>query len=285
MLRTRPRTFVNAVVFLTFALLAVSVALGAGEVDHSGYDAFLKEHVRDGLVDYRAVKKDMSALEAYLKALADSSESHYSTWSRDARMAFWINAYNAVAVYAVAANYPVEPGGADPKRKVPENSIMQIKDVFDTAYVKLAGRPVTLDQIEHEILRKEFGDPRIHFALVPASVGGPLLSGDAYLAETVDEQLERDAVRFVNQYDKVRVNKTQARLYASEIFDWYAEDFKVGDGEAPEWLGGYKKKTRGFISFIAPRVDGLTRAAIQKANLRVTYLDYDWSLNELVKED
>lgn len=257
----------------------------AGEVDHSPYDAFLKGHTRGGLVDYRAIKKDMSGLEAYLATLTDSSAVHYKTWSREAKMAFWINAYNAVTIYAIVINYPIEGGGFISKKRFPRNSIRQIEDVWDTEYIKLAGKPVTLDEIEHEILRKQFGDPRIHFALVCASRGCPLLSDDAYSAGALDDQLEQDAIRFVNDGDRVRVNVTRGRLYASEIFDWYAEDFKPEDGEIPEWLGAYKKKTRGFVSFIAPRVDVQTRSAIETRSLKVSYIDYDWSLNELVEED
>jgi hypothetical protein len=266
-------------------LLAVSGATAAGEVDHSPYDALLKEHTEDGLVDYSAIKKDMSGLEAYLKTLTDSSAAHYRTWDRETKMAFWINAYNAVTIYAIVINYPIEAGGFVSKRRFPESSIQQIKDVWDTEYIELAGKPVTLDEIEHEILRKEFGDPRIHFALVCASVGCPLLSKDAYVGENLDEQLEQDAVRFVNDYDKARVNITRGRLYVSEIFDWYAEDFALEDEEIPEWLEAYKKKTRGFVSFIAARVDGQTRKAIEARGLKVSYLDYDWSLNELVEEE
>ena len=265
--------------------LAATAATGAGEVDHSPYDAFLKAYTRGGLVNYSAIKKDKSGLEAYLRTLSDSSAVHYKTWSRDARMAFWINAYNAVTIYAIVTNYPIEGGGFVSKKRFPQNSIRQIKDVWDTEYVELAGRPITLNEIEHDILRKEFADPRIHFALVCASGGCPLLSDDAYVAQSLDDMLEQDAIRFVNDGDKVRVNITRGRLYASEIFDWYAEDFTLEGEETPEWLKGYKKKTRGFVSFIAPRVDGQTRSAIEARSLKVTYLDYDWSLNELVDED
>jgi hypothetical protein len=270
--------------FLLTSLLSATGARGAGEVDHSPYDALLKQHAGDGLVDYGAIKKDMSGLKAYFKTLSDSSAANYKTWSRDDKMAFWINAYNAVTIYAVATNYPIEAGGGS-KKGLPENSIQHIKDVWDTGYIELAGRPVTLNEIEHEILRKEFGDPRVHFALVRATTGGPLLSEDAYVGETLDDQLERDAVRFVNDPDKVRVNRTRGRLYVSEVFEWYGEDFTPEGDDMPEWLGAYKKKTRGFVSFIAARVDGQTRKAMQKRGLKVDYLDYDWSLNDLVDEE
>jgi len=278
--------FCSVPVFCLIALaLAATAATGAGEVDHSPYDAFLKTYTLDGLVNYSAIVKDKSGLEAYLKTLSDSSAVHYKTWGRDTKIAFWINAYNALTIYAVVTNYPIDGSGIAPKKGFPPNSIRQIKDVWDTAHVNLAGRPVTLNEIEDDILRKQFADPRIHFSLVRASRGCPLLSDDAYVADTLEARLEEDAGRFVNDGDKVRVNITRGRLYASEIFDVYAGDFALEGEEIPEWLEAYKKKTRGFVSFIAPRVDAQTRKAIETRSLKVTYLDFDWSLNELVEED
>ncbi len=264
-------------------VLGLPAAAGAGEVDHSGYDALLKKHTHDGLVDYAAIKKDMSDLEAYLQALSDSSALHYDEWTRDARMAFWINAYNAATIYAVAAEYPVERGGSARDDGQGPDRVKRVEVLRDSMYIELAGRPVTLNEIEQKILREEFGDPRIHFALVPASLGGPRLSADAYSAEEIDAQLERDAVRFVNDPGKVRVNVTRGRLHVSEMFDWYAADFALGDGEIPGWLRAYRKKTRGFVKFIAERVDANTRAAIMKRSLKVDYTDYDWSLNHGVR--
>jgi hypothetical protein len=229
----------------------------------------------------------MSGLSAYLRSLSDSSAAYYKTWDRDTRMAFWINAYNAVTIYAVVANYPIKGDGSKDK-KVPSNSIRQIDAVWDTAYVELAGRPVTLSEIENDVLRKEFGDPRINFALVRATRGGPLLSGDAYVADSLEVMLERDAHRFVNDGDKVRVNITRGRLYVSEVFEDNARDFALDTaetGEMPGWLKAYRKNMRGFVSFIAPRVDVQTRGAIETRSLKVNYLTYDWSLNDIAKED
>lgn len=265
--------------------MAVSFAGTAGEVDHSGYDAFLKEYTRDGLVDYGAVKDNMKVLEDYLGTLGDSSAVYYDAWSREARMAFWINAYNAVTIYAVAKTYPIEPDSLGLDKRFPANSIMQIDGFLDTAYVHLAGRPVSLNMIRHEILRGEFADPRIHFALVTASIGSPLLSDDAYLAATLDEQLEGDAVRFAEDYDRVRVNITQGKLYVSEIFDWYAGDFETDTGGVPGWLQNYKKNTRGYIKFIATKTDEPTRVAMETRELRVKHIKFDWSLNEVVEGD
>jgi hypothetical protein len=266
------------------ALAGAAVAGAEGAVDHAAYDTFLKEYVRDGLVDYPGAEKDVEVLHAYLEALSDSSAAHYKTWDRDTRMAFWINAYNALTIYIVLMHYPIVPESAYPENLVPANSIKQIPDVWDTAYVDLAGGPVTLNDIESDILMKEFGDPRVHFALVRGTMGDPRLSPEAFVPERLNQQLESAAVRFVNDGDKVRVNVTRGRLYVSEIFEWYAGDF-VPPEDMPEWLKTYKKKARGFVNFIAPRVDLQTREAMEGRILKLTYLDYDWLLNEAPNED
>jgi len=278
------RSAVIPVILLTILAPGVSSILSAGEIDHSPYDSLLKKYTKDGLVNYGAIAEDVAPLETYLGTLSDSSAVYYNTWGRSARMAFWINAYNAITIYAVASNYPIKPGRADSTGEYPDNSVWKIEDFWETEYLALAGRPVSLEGIEH-MLRSEFRDPRAHFALARASMGGPFLSSDAYLAETLDEQLENSARRFVNDGDKVRVNVTRGRLYASEIFEWYADDFAVPGDDAPAWLDRYGKKTRGFVSFIAERVDDNTRKAIMKSGLKITYLEYDWSLNERPAED
>ena len=109
--------------------------LAAGEVDHSSYDALLKEHIRDGLVDYTAIKDDLPRLVGYLEMLGDSSSTGYDSWNREEKMAFWINAYNAVTVYAIVINYPIEPGGIISRRRFPENSIRKIDDFWDTVII------------------------------------------------------------------------------------------------------------------------------------------------------
>ena len=272
---------------LVLVCLAATAVSGSGEVDHSPFGSLLREHTRDGLVDYARIKQAGSELQAYIETLSDSSALHYKTWDRDTKIAFWINAYNAVTIHAVVENYPIQVNDTGARKKLPPNSIGHISGVGDTAYVELAGRPVSLKQIE-EVLIGEFGDPRVHFALSRATMGGPQLSADPYAADSLYVMLERAAHAFVNDGDKVRVNITRGRLYVSEIFEEGAADFAIETapaGETPEWLKAYKKKTRGFISFIAPRVDVQTRGAIESRGLKIDYLKYDWSLNELVEED
>jgi hypothetical protein len=144
------------------------------------------------------------------------------------------------------------------------------------------GREVTLDDIEHEILRKQFGDPRIHFSIVCASMGCPVLSGVTYRGDMLENQLENDAWRFVNNEERVRLDREKNRIFVSSIFKWYKEDFETGDDS--DWLRSYKKSTRGFLAFIVRYIDEERRHYIVNNIPKIEYLDYDWSLNELLDE-
>jgi hypothetical protein len=247
-------------------------------VDSAIYEEILSGRVLEGRVDYRSIKRDSTSLISYLEALSDGSSVYYDTWSRDEQIAFWLNAYNAITIYAIISSYPIDYGGWLSRVRFPKNSIRQIKDVWSREYYELAGKPRSLDEIEHEILRREFGDPRVHFALVCASGGCPLLSDEPYAGDSLNAQIERDAHRFINNRDKVYIDKRDNTLYVSSIFEWYAEDFE-STSEAG-WLNEYDDDDRGFLEFIARYIDDESQEYITANTPRVIYLDYDWSLNE-----
>lgn len=277
---------------LTIILLAASSippnsAVSAQGPDHSGWDDILQKHTVNGLVEYSALKKDSSGLDAYLAALTETSAADYKSWNREERMAFWINAYNAVTIHGILINYPIEQGGFFARRRFPQSSIRQIKDFWKTEFIELAGSPVTLDGIEHGILRKEFADPRIHFSIVCASAGCPVLLDRAYSAENIDEQLGKDAIRFIADTEKVRLDRKDNVLYVSEIFKWYRDDFKRWDKsdkpenvKTPEWLKRYSSHDRGFVQFIVDYAPQDISEYIVDMSPKLKYMEYDWTLNE-----
>jgi hypothetical protein len=269
------------IILLTLAAaFAFTAQPGAGAgLDHSDYDAFLKKHVRNGLVDYGAIKRDSSRLTAYLRRLEVIDPKDFESWERDAKIALWINAYNAITIYGIVLNYPIEYGGFLARARFPKSSIRQIADFWDTVFVKVMGLEITLDHIEHEILRKEFDDPRIHFSLVCASLGCPLLSNHAYDVESLQARLERDVGRFVNNEDKVRLDTVENKIYLSSVFDWYSEDF--GAEAPPRWLERYPKSYRGVMNTVAQYTHEDERDYIINQAPRLEFLHYDWSLNEL----
>lgn len=256
--------------------------MAAAELDHSGYDAFLKRYVRNGFVNYAAVKSEDRELAAYLHKLEAIDPDAYAHWERDAKIALWINAYNAVTIYGITLNYPIEPGGIVARARFPKSSIRQIAGFWDTVFVKIMGTEITLDQIEHRILRKEFADPRIHFSLVCASLGCPVLSSDAYDGRLLQQQLERDVHRFIHDEQKVRLDTARNRIYVSSIFKWYSEDFRSEN--SPPWLLNYPKRYRGIMSTIARYVDPHQGDLMVNHAPSLHFLDYDWSLNELAAD-
>jgi hypothetical protein len=275
--------FEIAVLFVVFlvASLAVSFAaspLQAGGIDHELFGGLLATEVSEGMVDYRSIKEDPSVLLEYLRELESLPADEYEAWDRETKIALWINAYNAITIYGIVKNYPIEYGGFLARRRFPQSSIRQIGDFWDTEFSDVMGGKVTLNDIEHEILRKEFGDPRIHFSLVCAAMGCPLLSGEAYTGERLDGQLEDDARRFINNSDKVRLDREENRIYLSSIFKWYAEDFSYEGDE--EWVTRYNKSHRGVISTVVRYIDGDSAEYIRASSPKIEFLDYDWSLNE-----
>jgi hypothetical protein len=268
---------------LVAAVLALCPpATAAAELDHSGYDAFLKKYVRDGFVNYSAVKSEDKELAAYLQKLEAIDPEEFAHWERDAKIALWINAYNAVTIYGITLNYPIEYGGIIASARFPKSSIRQIAGFWNTVFVKIMGAEITLDQIEHRILRKEFADPRVHFSLVCASVGCPSLSSDAYDGGSLQQQLERDVHRFINDEQKVRLDTNRNRIDVSSIFKWYAEDFR--SESSPPWLQEYPKRYRAIMSTIARHVSQHQRDYMVNRVPSLHFLDYDWSLNELAAD-
>ena len=217
--------------------------------DHSLYGEVLRKFVDDGKVDYATLKNNPSALDKYLKAVAEIDNDALNSMPRNEKIAFYLNVYNALTLKVIVDYYPIK-------------SIKDIPGAWDKIKFNVAGRKLTLNQIEHRILRREFKEPRIHFALVCASKGCPKLAEAPFSSESLDKQLDREASKFINDKTKVRLDKSIRTLYISSIFKWFNEDF-----------GDIIK----FISKYLPRDDA---EFIKKAKPKIKYLNYDWSLNE-----
>ncbi|MBI4566415.1 MAG: DUF547 domain-containing protein [Planctomycetes bacterium] len=234
---------------------AAAGAAQARQFDHSHplWDKVLKEHVKDGRVDYAAIQKHPSALKAYLSALEAVDRATYESWSEERKIAFWLNAYNAYTVKLIVDHYPV-------------NSIKDLggwfSSVFNKEFIPLKrlrdGRTISLNDIEHETLRKDFSEPRIHFALVCASKGCPPLRGEPYVGERLDQQLDEQAKVFLNDRERNRYDAKTKTLYLSKIFDWFSEDFEKKAGSVAKYVSRFLKTSE---------------------DARIRFLDYDWSLN------
>lgn len=248
------------------ALLAPGAAAAQGfDHGHTAWDALLKKHVvvlqagKASQVRYAQFARDRAALKGYLDILSGVGEAEFGTWSREQRMAFLINAYNAFTVEKVLTRYP------DLK------SIRDFGTVFGNPwkdrFFRLLGREETLDGIEHGMLRKPgaYDDARVHFAVNCASIGCPMLREEAYVAGRLDRQLEEQTRRFLS--DRSRNRYANGRLEVSKIFDWFKEDF-----------GARGKFFSRFAAELADAPEGRQSVAEGKAPL--AFLDYDWALND-----
>jgi hypothetical protein len=221
--------------------------------DHGQWDALLKKNVvvlEGGKASqFRYAEVDRKALQSYLANLSKVEEKEFKAWPREEQMAFLINAYNAFTVEKILTRYPDIRSIWD-FGKIFANPF---KDEFFT----LLGRRMSLDGIEHGMLRKNYREPRVHYAVNCASVGCPMLREEAYVAARLDRQLEEQAVRFLS--DRSRNRFREGRLQVSKIFDWFKEDFEPRQAYFARYA-----KALGYPGGEVP----------------ITFLDYDWSLND-----
>ncbi len=246
-----------------FQASALANAAECPEMDHqhSAWTALLKRWVHDGRVDYAALKQEGRAdLLAYVNKLSATCAADYIKWSREQRLAFWINAYNAFTVLLIIDHYPIKsirkigflPGAAFRDRFIPMPG--------------LKGENISLNDIENGTLRADFREPRIHFALVCASMGCPVLSNEAYRAPDLNRQLDEQTRLFLSDKSKNRFDPAASTLYLSPIFEWFQKDFEVVAGTVPAYVARY-----------------LSNPIIEKPGVRIAYTTYDWSLNDWKK--
>jgi len=250
---TENRVFGSKLILLTVVLLT-SAQCFADATLHQQWDALLQRHVNQGEVNYLGFKKDQVLLQNYLDTL---NETDPETLSPVEQLAFYINAYNAYTVWLILEHF--EEGK-------PPVSIKKIGGFFTSpwkiSFVKIGGQTYSLDDVEHGLIRKQFAEPRIHFAVNCASKSCPPLMANAYLGDQLDSQLERSTQLFLADRKNNYLDGTT--LHVSSIFKWYAEDFNNDP-----------------VSFFIAHTQGELRVQLieRKSDISVEYLTYDWSLN------
>lgn len=252
-----------------FCLCFSQICFSASEIDFQ-YDRFLDQYVKDGVVDYRGMKGDSSALDQYLKQAAALSADEFSVWDEEKRLAFLFNLYNAATVRMILDHYPVE-------------SIKDIGSFFkgpwDQKVVQLFGETTTLDVLEHDILRKEYNEPRLHMTLVCAAKACPPLRNELYTADRLNEQMDDQTVLLLKHPLKFKIDREQGIVYFSSIFKWFGDDF-IKNYSPSVGFDGLNKKEKAIASFCANYLQTADKEYLMSGNYRVKYLDYDWSLNE-----
>jgi hypothetical protein len=245
---------------LGVAELSPGVTAAPGQDLYATWDRLLSTYVDDeGLVDYATLKaNDLEAFEAFMRTLAEADPDSFPT--EQARIAFWINAYNAVVIWQVVERYPV-----DSVRDV--GALWGLIGGFFKQEYPVAGRHMSADDIEHGTLREKFDDERIHWALVCAAFGCPRLLNRAYRPETLEETLRAQSYEFLAQPRGLQVDRDGETLYLSSYFDWYAGDFEAAAGDVVDYV----------LRYAPDDAAGWIRA--HRDSMTVRIMDYDWTLN------
>lgn len=206
-------------------------------------DSFFKTYVEDGKVDYKRIYSERSLINKLYSSLAEIRTDNLNT---SEEKAFYINAYNIITIYSVLDHYPVK-------------SVMDIQGFFNELEHPVAGKKLTLDQLEKSILMKKFFDPRLHFVLVCGAMSCPPLAGFAYLPDNLDNQIKQMTEKALNNPEFLK--KTDSGFQLSKIFKWYNSDFLNSAGSLPEYINKYRKEKL-------------------PENYEIRYYEYDWSLNQ-----
>jgi hypothetical protein len=245
---------------------------------HRDFDAILQEFVDDaGWVDYDGLKDAQDRLDAYVAMLEGTDPDVLKNSPAKEQMAFWINAYNALCLQRVLNHYPIKPDS--PNTSFPTNSIMQIPGVWKEIQQEVAGKMVSLDKIEHEILRPTYKDARIHVAVNCASVSCPILQNRAFTASNLEELMEKGRKEFAESELRNQFDLKNKKASLSQILNWFPDDFvKYHEGN-PELIKMYGEKEGSLLSFYDPYLPAKTREAIRESKFQVEFLEYDWRLN------
>ncbi len=243
-----------------FPLSGETTSCASIEREHTAWSSLLGKYVHDGSVDYEGLKRQgVTELNNYLATLSSVCAADERAANRDERLAFWINAYNAFTVKLILDHYPVQ--------SIRSIGLLPLA-AFKKKFIPMPGLgkgDLSLDDIENDILRKQLGEPRIHFAIVCASKSCPKLRSQAYRADAVNLQLDQAARDFIQDSSKNRYDAAKRTFYASSIFKWFREDFERAKGSLAAFIGQYAQ----------PDV----AAALNQGDVHIEFLDYDWSLN------
>lgn len=239
-------------IIITLFILGLSLCCMAFakdlDFDHSRYAKLLQTHLKNGDLDYASLQRNSVDLELYLRSIAKIDKKEFAAMSRDEKVVIYINAYNAYTIKSILLSYPVK-------------SIKNIKNVWDKKIAIIAGEALSLNNIEHDILRPVYKDPRFHFALNCASKGCPVLRAEPYLPEHLEEQLEDAAFKFMNDRIRNPYDQKNNKFHASSIFKWFAKDF----GDIRSFIAKYLKDDKSEFLMNQPKLK----------------YQYDWNLNGL----
>jgi hypothetical protein len=247
--------FLIQIIFVSIIGCQSDLKSGNSEIppSHKQFTQILQKYVKGNLVDYKGLQKDSLKLIEYLDLLNNTAPDKVK-WTKNQQLAYWINTYNAFTLKLIIDNYPLRSiTNLHPTIYIPMVNTVWHKKIFI-----IGGEKISLDQIEHDILRKKFNEPRIHFAINCSSISCPPLRAEAFISERLDQQLDEQARLYIN--DQKRNHISSDLIEISKIFSWFSKDFTKNESLV-EYLNKYSQ-----IKI--------------NDNATIEYLDYNWNLND-----
>jgi hypothetical protein len=268
----------NVLVITLFACAPLSVPTAQESLGDAArrkaYDTILDLNVRDGFVYYRALKSERARLDSYLTFLGSSSVDKLP---REEQIAFWLNAYNALVLKTIVDHYPLQGHSTE----YPKNSIRQIPGAFDRTQHRVAGRALTLDQIEQTVLAP-FHDPRLYLALGRGAVGSGRLRSEAFLPANLEAQLTEVAHECTSRPECIQIDRDQNRVAVSALFSWHEKEFVSTYADTAPVL--FKERSpieRAVLAFVQPKLLTTEKDFLAMNQFKVAFKPFDWSLNDL----
>ena len=269
-------TLVAALIVAATSSGARVTAQGSAEF-HQPLDELLDLYVRDGLVYYRALKSDRRKLDAYVAALDGPQARAVDTWPREEQIAFWLNAYNAWVLRAVIDHYPIQGASG----RFPANSLRQIAGTFDRVPRRVAGRSLTLDQIEATVIA-QFRDPRLYLALGRGAMGSGRLRSESYAGASLGRQLDAVAREFATSGWLLDIDEARGMVLVSPLLSWREKDFIAAYAAAvPARYAQRSDLEKAMLAFVDGNLLPHERDFLERNEFKVEFKPFDWSLNDL----
>ena len=272
--RARRAGLLAAVTLVAGVWGVAPAGVGAQSSDTAVLDGILDQYVRDGFVYYASLRAERGAIDRYVQSLAEQPAG-FEAWSAGRRLAYWINGYNALVLRTVIDHYPIRRGGS---ADFPDDSVMQIPGMFSGREHLIAGRRLTLQAIEDELIAP-FGDPRAHLALGRGAVGSPRLRSEAFSDDRLEAQLQAVVADFATTPRHVTLDQAGDELVVSAVLGWQADQLTAlagaddGTGRSPI--------EQAIVALISPALFASERAFLARNAFRLRYRDFDWRLNDL----
>ena len=268
------RVVITAAFIALVASSPIAQESPAESAKRKSFDQLLDVNVRNGDVYYRALKVERAKLDGFVSQNAGTAVDKLS---KDEQLAFWLNAYNAIVLDTVIAHYPIQGRSAD----YPAKSIRQISGAFERLPHRVAGRTLTLDQIEQTVLAT-FNDPRVFFALGRGAAGSGRLRSEAFVPARLEEQLAEVAGECVTRAQCVRIDRDADQVHVSSIFSWRSKEFIAAYAEkAPPVFASRSPIERAVVAYIYPKLLPSERALVEKNSFKLVFTPFDWTLNDL----